>query len=114
MAGQSVLRPSNDEIKDTLGTASCVVFIASSLVLHWLNQGFLSLFSFKAIIFNLLGMFVAPLTIGVFVYGLSRLGEAVIGNRGVMPFIGGALSLCLLIGGTIYLAWASFHWFYAD
>jgi hypothetical protein len=49
-----------------------IVFLTAGFILHIVHGGFASLFGFKAFIFSLVGVFIAPLVLGRGGYELQR------------------------------------------
>lgn len=97
--------PSDDEIavgydsmKRHHGTVACKVFLVSAFYHHVAFGGFGSLFGIWSIAFFCVGMFAAPLTIGIASYLLQRL----IGKVPVDPFNTSTAIVLVVLGWGLF------------
>ena len=102
-----------DRMKQTHGAMAMWVFIIAGVYHHMSFGGFGSLFTITSALFFVVGMFAAPLTIGILNYWLQRLVGALpfdpdkTGSVVILSF----LSLALFVQQVVF-AWMATRWSY--
>ena len=107
-----------DRMKQAHGAMAMWVFIIAGVYHHIAFGGFGSLFTIKSTLFFVVGMFVAPLTIGVMTYLRQRsVGKLPLDphkprSMFILQLLGLALFVLLVVSNWMATRWA-YLWLYA-
>lgn len=95
------------QVRENIVWLSCVVFLITAASLYLWRLDWTYLFTVKAVVFVVVGMFASALVAGMGSYVVYRALGAIIG-LGPASHIG----LVLVIAGTIWFTRAAFAWAY--